>query len=83
MKKIAWILVLVGALNWGLVGLGGLFGGANWNIVNFIFGGVQSLEAVIYVLVGASALVVVFQKCCGCCKGACSKEACSSSNTNL
>ena len=33
----AWVLVIVGALNWGLVGLGGFLGG-NWNLVNLIFG---------------------------------------------
>jgi uncharacterized membrane protein YuzA (DUF378 family) len=31
------ILVIVGAINWGLVGLGGFFGG-NWNLVNMLLG---------------------------------------------
>lgn len=75
MKKIAWALVIIGALNWGLVGLGGLLGGANWNIVNLIFGGVQSLEAIVYLAVGASAVVVMFKGCRGCRTGNCSHGA--------
>ena len=33
---IAKILVIVGGVNWGLVGLGMLLGGKNWNVVNLI-----------------------------------------------
>ena len=33
----AWILVIIGGLNWLLVGLGGFFG-SNWNVVNLILG---------------------------------------------
>jgi uncharacterized membrane protein YuzA (DUF378 family) len=75
MKKIAWVLVIIGALNWGLVGLGGLLGGANWNLVNLVFGGVQSLEAVIYLLVGISAVVIIFQGCATCRTGNCSHKS--------
>lgn len=52
---VAWILVIVGALNWGLVGLGGFLGG-NWNLVNLIFGSWPVIEWLVYVLVGASAV---------------------------
>ncbi len=58
-------LVVVGALNWGLVGLGNLFGGSDWNVVNYIFTDllqVTVLENIVYVLVGLSALLV----CKGC-----------------
>jgi uncharacterized protein len=51
----AFVLVIVGGINWGLVGLGG-FMGANWNVVYMIFGQVPMLEWLIYVLVGLSAL---------------------------
>ena len=37
LHTIAWILIIIGALNWGLVGLGGLLGG-NWNVVSMILG---------------------------------------------
>lgn len=70
MKKIAWILIIVGSLNWGLVGLGMLLGGANWNLVSLIFGGVPVVEALVYVLVGISAVVYLFGgKRCKECKG--------------
>ncbi len=65
MKKLAWVLLIVGGLNWGLVGLGWLFGGMNWNVVNLIFGNWMVLEGVIYLLVGISAAVVAFGSC-GC-----------------
>lgn len=57
--KVAWILVIVGALNWGLVGLGYFFGG-NWNLVNLLLGNWMWLEAIVYILVGASAVSMLF-----------------------
>lgn len=68
MKKIAWILVIIGALNWGLVGLGLLLGGANWNIVSLVLGGIPVLESVVYILVGVSAIICLFEKKCKDCK---------------
>ncbi|MFB6191088.1 MAG: DUF378 domain-containing protein [Candidatus Nanohaloarchaea archaeon] len=55
------VLVIVGALNWGLVGLGS-FTGSNLNIVNIILGGVAGgqLEALVYVLVGLAGLYQVY-----------------------
>ncbi len=50
------LLVVVGALNWGLVGLGWLMGGSDWNVVHMLLGSMQSVEAVVYVLVGLSGL---------------------------
>ena len=68
---IAKILVIVGGVNWGLVGLGMLLGGKNWNIVNLILGSISWLEAVVYVLVGVAAVMMIFgckcHKCCGTC----------------
>lgn len=51
----ATLLVVVGALNWGLVGLGG-FMGANWNVVNMLLGSMPQVEWVVYVLVGAAGV---------------------------
>lgn len=56
--KIAWILVIVGGLNWLLVGLGAWFG-SNWNLVNMIFGSMMWLESLVYVLVGVSAIILI------------------------
>jgi uncharacterized membrane protein YuzA (DUF378 family) len=61
-KIIAKILVIIGGLNWGLVGVG-MFFGKNWNLVNAILGGMPTVEAIVYVLVGIAALVMIFCKC--------------------
>ena len=47
---ITLILVIIGAINWGLVGL------FNWNLVEAIFGGAPVLVRIIYILVGLSGL---------------------------
>ena len=57
---IAFVLVVVGGLNWGLMGLGMLMGGAGWNVVNMLLGAWPMVEQLVYVLVGLSALVLVF-----------------------
>lgn len=49
------ILLVIGGLNWGLVGL------FNFNLVNFIFGSLPILERIIYVIVGLAALYQIFQ----------------------
>lgn len=55
MCKACYWLVLIGALNWGLVGLGD-FLGMNLNVVNMLVGSVPPLESVVYVLVGLAAV---------------------------
>ena len=52
-------LVIIGALNWGLVGLGE-FVGSNWNVVNIVFGSIPALEALIYVVVGLAGLYELY-----------------------
>ncbi|TXH60679.1 MAG: DUF378 domain-containing protein [Bacteroidia bacterium] len=54
-ELVATLLVVVGALNWGLVGLGG-FMGQDWNVVNMLLGSWPQVEWVVYVLVGVSGL---------------------------
>ena len=49
---VAFALVLVGALNWGLVGL------LKLNLVEAIFGMDTMLTNVVYLLVGASAVYI-------------------------
>ncbi len=51
----ACVLVVVGAVNWGLIGLGG-FMGSNWNVVNMLLGSWPQVEWVVYILVGLSGL---------------------------
>lgn len=47
---VALILVLVGALNWGLVGL------FSFDLVVFLFGAMTIISRIVYVLVGLSAV---------------------------
>jgi uncharacterized membrane protein YuzA (DUF378 family) len=44
------LLVIVGGLNWGLVGL------LNFDLVAALFGEMSALSRIVYVLVGASAM---------------------------
>jgi len=53
------ILVIIGALNWGLVGI------FEWNLVSAIFGTIMWLERAIYILVGLAGLyklIMLFKK---------------------
>ena len=52
----ALILVIIGALNWGLVGI---FNG--FDLVSTIFGQMSALSRIVYVLVGISALYLVVE----------------------
>jgi uncharacterized membrane protein YuzA (DUF378 family) len=56
--KISVILVLIGALNWGLIGI------TNYNIVALIFNLAgesvsQILQRIVYILVGAAAVNIL------------------------
>lgn len=75
MGMIAKILLIVGGVNWGLVGIGMLLG-SDWNVVHMIFGSMSTLEAIIYVLVGIVAAMKIFGGCkCGqCSSGSCSAD---------
>ncbi len=50
---VAFLLAMVGALNWGLVGL------FNFNLVDVLLGSVPAVVRVVYVLVGASAVYLL------------------------
>ncbi len=64
MKELAWWLVVVGALNWLLVGLGYFLGG-EWNLVSMLLGSMPLLENLVYVLVGLSGLWLLWEKLMG------------------
>jgi hypothetical protein len=56
--RLGLLLAIIGALNWGLVGL------FEWNLVAAIFGGEATLtatmgERIIYVLVGIGGLIAI------------------------
>lgn len=63
-------LLLVGGLNWGLVGLSMLMGGGkNLNIVNLLVGKWPMVEGAVYLLVGVMALKVIVFALAGKCSG--------------
>ncbi len=67
---IAFILTIVGGLNWGLVGVGG-FMGQELNLVNMLLGAWPQVEWLVYILVGLSALwlAVMHKSDCRMCSG--------------
>lgn len=65
LHMVTFTLMVVGALNWGLMGL------LDLNLVEMLFGAWPMLVKVVYILVGVSALVeVVYHKTtCKYCSG--------------
>ncbi|MFP4403381.1 MAG: DUF378 domain-containing protein [Candidatus Woesearchaeota archaeon] len=51
---ITLVLVIVGGLNWGLVGF------FNFDFVEAIFGTIPTLQNIVYVLVGLSAIYMIY-----------------------
>ncbi|WNB90270.1 DUF378 domain-containing protein [Bacillus sp. NEB1478] len=56
LKKLAALLVLIGALNWGLIGL------FNLNVVTEVFGSGSTVTQVLYSLIGLSGLWLLISK---------------------
>ncbi len=56
---LAWILLIVGGLNWGLVGL------FNFNLVAALLGEGSALSRIVYSLVGLAAVMVAVQAMTG------------------
>jgi uncharacterized membrane protein YuzA (DUF378 family) len=52
---ISIILIIVGGLNWGLVGI------FSFDLVAAIFGNMSFISRIVYILVAASALYQIFQ----------------------
>jgi uncharacterized membrane protein YuzA (DUF378 family) len=51
---IALVLVIVGGLNWGLVGL------LNVDLVELIFGTIPILQRIVYIVVGLAAIYLIY-----------------------
>lgn len=49
--RIALALIIIGAINWGLIGI------FNFNVISVLFGSATTLSRVIYAIVGISAIV--------------------------
>ena len=48
--KIALLLVIIGAINWGLIGI------FNFNLVSTLFGDMSIISRIVYILVGISGI---------------------------
>jgi uncharacterized membrane protein YuzA (DUF378 family) len=62
--KLSWLLVVIGGINWGLVGA------FEWNLVNALLGAWPIIERIVYVLVGLAALVMLVGCKCKKCRAA-------------
>ncbi len=51
LQKIALVITIIGAINWGLIGL------FDFNLVATLFESVEVLEKIIYILVGIAGLI--------------------------
>lgn len=67
-------LLVVGGLNWGLVGVGMLMS-SDWNVVHMLLGSWSTVEAVVYVLVGVAAVYKIIGCRCSKCQAACASCA--------
>jgi len=53
LQKVALVLTIIGALNWGLIGL------FDFNLVSALFGDENVMTRIIYVLVGLAGIINV------------------------
>ena len=51
LQKIALVFTIIGALNWGLIGL------FEFNLVEALFGSMEIIERIIYAIVGICGLI--------------------------
>ncbi len=51
LQKIALVITIIGAVNWGLIGL------FDFNLVATLFESVEIIEKIIYILVGICGLI--------------------------
>ena len=66
LHTVSFVLLVIGGLNWLLVGFG-------WNLVDAIFGVGSTLSKIVYIIVGLATLVIIFTHK-GTCKS-CEKSA--------
>jgi len=73
-SKIMKILLVIGGLNWGLIGVGMLID-KDLNVVNMILGSMPMLEGIVYLLVGVAAIMKLIGCKCKKCMAACASCA--------
>ncbi|MBE6458655.1 MAG: DUF378 domain-containing protein [Alphaproteobacteria bacterium] len=57
-RNLALILTIVGGLNWGLIGAFG------FDLVAYLFGPMSVLSRITYIVIGLSALAMIFVPSC-------------------
>lgn len=88
-QLVAKILLVIGGLNWGVVGASALLNGKSWNLVHQFLGAMPQVELVLYVAVGVSAVAYLVgcqsSKCCKKDNSSCAGGSCSQNNntTNM
>lgn len=58
---VAFVLLIMGALNWGVQGVTALAGQGRVNVLNLVLGSVSVLENLVYLLVGVAALYKLYK----------------------
>jgi hypothetical protein len=66
MNLITKMLVIIGGVNWGLVGVG-MFLDMNLNLVNILLGSWPMVESIVYIVVGVAAVLMIFGCKCKTC----------------
>ena len=51
LQKVCLVLTIIGAINWGLIGL------FDFNLVSFLFGDMSIISMIVYSLVGIAGLI--------------------------
>lgn len=54
LKLITVILLIIGALNWGIIGI------SNFNVIEHLFGHLVLVTRIIYILIGLAGLFKIF-----------------------
>lgn len=76
LKQIAYVLLLIGGINWGVYGVSG------YNVVDVLLGQIPMIANLVYVFVGLSALYIILSRFTLCdCKTCDSKTCATSSNS--
>jgi uncharacterized membrane protein YuzA (DUF378 family) len=56
--SVSFLISILGALQWGIIGIGG-FLGKNLNLISFLSRGNSTIEYSIYIVIGIFALVYI------------------------
>ena len=56
----AMVIIILGALNWGLVGLGAYAGGQNWNVIELLFKSWPEVINLVYLVIGIAGVWALY-----------------------